>query len=152
MSKRPPRQAGYPWVMPYLVVQDADAALAFYEKAFGFTKRMAMPGPDGKSMHAEMTWQDQVIMFGVIPESKMEEWQCRPPSVQGVRSPMSLYVYCEDVDALFARAVAAGARRSSRHRTNFTAIGHAPWKIKTATGGASPPMSRISIRARRRHE
>jgi uncharacterized glyoxalase superfamily protein PhnB len=96
--------------MPYLVMKDADAALDFYQKAFGFEKRMAHPGPDGKTMHAEMTWHDSMIMFGAVPESKAKEWPCRPPVVQGVASPITLYVYCDDVDALFTRAVAAGAK------------------------------------------
>lgn len=110
MSKRPPRPPGYSWLSPYLIVKDADAALTFYAKAFGFEKRMNLAGPDGKSMHAEMMWQDAVIMLGAVPEAKLEEHSCRPPVVQGVRSPINLYVYCDDVDALFARAVAAGAK------------------------------------------
>jgi uncharacterized glyoxalase superfamily protein PhnB len=109
MSKRPPRQPGYPWLIPYLTVKDCDAALAFYQKAFGFEKRFAMPGPDGKSVHVEMMWHDAMIMFGSVPESKKAEWPCRTPIEQGVRSPIVPYVYCDDVDALYARAVAAGA-------------------------------------------
>jgi uncharacterized glyoxalase superfamily protein PhnB len=45
----------------YLTVKDADAALAFYQKAFGFEKKMAMPGPDGKTMHAEVVWRDDAL-------------------------------------------------------------------------------------------
>lgn len=110
MSKRPPKPAGFSWVTPYLIVKDADAALAFYEKAFGFRKRMTLPGPDGKTMHAEVGWQDAVIMFGAIPEARMEEMGFRTPAMQGVRCPIGIYVYCEDVDAHFERAVAAGAK------------------------------------------
>lgn len=110
MSKRPSRPQGYPSLIPYLVVKDADAALAFYQKAFGFEKRMAVPGPDGKTGHAEMTCRDSMIMFGAVPESKAHEWPCRSPAVQGVVSPITLYVYCDDVDACFARAVEAGAK------------------------------------------
>ena len=108
MSKRPPRQEGYPWLIPYLIVKDADAALAFYQKAFGFEKRMAMPGPEGKTMLAEMNWHDAMIMFGVpCPNS---DWPHRPPAESKVASPITPYLYCEDVDALFARATAAGAK------------------------------------------
>jgi uncharacterized glyoxalase superfamily protein PhnB len=108
MSKRPPRQEGYPWLIPYLVVKDADAALAFYAKAFGFVKRMAMPGPDGKTVHAEIMWKDGMIMLGPFRESP--EMPHRPPAISKVISPMALYLYCEDVDAVFARATAAGAK------------------------------------------
>src|SRR5262249_36890158 len=34
MSKRPPRPQGFPWLIPYLIVKDADAAIEFYQKAF----------------------------------------------------------------------------------------------------------------------
>ncbi len=117
MSKRPPCPAGYPWLMPYLVVRDADAALAFYAKAFGLEKRMAMPGPEGKTMHAEMTWKDSVVMFGPFRESP--EMAHRPPVISKVVSPIGLYLYCEDVDAMFARAVAAGAKEVKPTQTQF---------------------------------
>ena len=106
MSKRPAKPADYPWVMPYLTVKDADAALAFYQKAFGFEKKMAMPGPDGKIMHAEVVWRDGVVMFG--PESPQN--QCKAPRTLGIRPPVGLYVYVDDVDAHFKRATTAGAK------------------------------------------
>ncbi len=110
MSKRPARPQSYPWLSPYLTVKDADAAIDFYQKAFGFEKRMSLHGPDGRTGHAEMTWKEAMIMFGAVPESKRDEWPCRPPAEKGIHSPITLYVYCEDVDALFTRAVAAGAK------------------------------------------
>jgi uncharacterized glyoxalase superfamily protein PhnB len=96
-----------PWLSPYLTVKDADAALDFYQRAFGFVKRMAMPGPDGKTGHAEMNYRDAVIMMG--PEMG-PGGDCKAPATLGINSPVHLFVYCEDVDALFARATAAGAR------------------------------------------
>lgn len=108
MSKRPPKQQGYPWLIPYLIVKDADAAIAFYQKAFGFETKMAMPMKDGKTGHVEMLWKDTMIMFGPVCESN--EWPHKPPVMSKVTSPISLYVYCDDVDALYARAVAAGAK------------------------------------------
>ena len=106
MSKRPAKPADYPWVMPYLTVKDADAALAFYQKAFGCEKKMAMPGPDGKIMHAEVVWRDGVVMFG--PESPQN--QCKAPTTLGIRPPVGLYIYVDDVDSLFKRATSAGAK------------------------------------------
>ena len=117
MSKRPPRPPGYSWLSPYLVVQDADAAIAFYEKAFGFVKRMTIPGTDGKTGHAEMLCQDATIMLGPVCSSS--EWPHKPPVMSKIVSPISLYVYCEDVDALFARAVGAGAKQIKPPQDQF---------------------------------
>jgi PhnB protein len=106
MSKRPAKPADMPWVATFLTVKDADASLAFYQKAFGFEKKMSMPGPDGKTAHAEVRWRDGVIMFGTEgPQNK-----CKAPSTLGIRPPVGMYVYCEDVDALYKRATAAGAK------------------------------------------
>jgi uncharacterized glyoxalase superfamily protein PhnB len=81
---------------PYLTVKDADRSLDFYARAFGFAKRSAMSGPDGRTGHAEMTYRGVLLMFS-------------PEGAWGQRSPEHLFVSCEDVDALFARARAAGA-------------------------------------------
>src|SRR5690242_3857533 len=107
MSKRAARAAGFPWLSPYLTVKDAERALDFYQKAFGFEKRMSMPGPDGKTGHVEMVWRDAVIMFG--PECTSGGWESKAPATSGAPSPVTLYVYCENVDGLFERATAAGA-------------------------------------------
>src|SRR5262249_58460324 len=96
-----------PWLVPYLTVKDADRALDFYAKAFGFSKRDAVLGEDGKTMHAEMTYKDVMIMFS--PESAQGS-QAKCPATTGVTSPVTLYVYCEDVDALCRRAEAATGR------------------------------------------
>lgn len=107
MSKRPARPAGAPWMIPSLVVKDADAALDFFQRAFGFEKKMIVPGPDGRTKHAEMVWRDASFMFS--PEGA---YGCpvKSPATSGASSPMGLYIYCEDVDALYARATAAGAK------------------------------------------
>ena len=119
MSKRPPRPQGCPWLIPYLVVKDADAAIEFYQKAFGFEKRMAMPGPDGKTGHVEMVYRDAMIMFGPVPAQPKGDWPHKPPVMTGVVSPIAPYVYCEDVDALFARATAAGAKTLKPPKDEF---------------------------------
>jgi uncharacterized glyoxalase superfamily protein PhnB len=106
MAKRPAKPDNMPWVSVYLTVKDPDASLAFYQKAFGLEKRMAMPGPDGKTMHAEVAWHDGVVMFGPEGGPNMS----KSPATTGVRPPLGIYVYCDDVDALFKRATAAGAK------------------------------------------
>jgi uncharacterized glyoxalase superfamily protein PhnB len=105
MGKRPAKPANASWVSPYLTVRDSDAAIAFYQKAFGFEKRFAMTGPDGRTGHVEMVWHGAVIMFG--PEGT---GPCKAPVSTGTRSPVALYLYCDDVDALHQRAIAAGAK------------------------------------------
>jgi uncharacterized glyoxalase superfamily protein PhnB len=104
------------WLSPYLTVKDSGAALDFYQRAFGFEKKVAMPGPDGRPAHVEMTYRDAVIMFG--PEGAAGG-KCRSPATSGVRSPVGLYVYCDDVDALFARATAVGAKAETPPTTQF---------------------------------
>ena len=109
MANRPAKPSNMPWLTPCLTVKDVDAAVAFYQEAFGFEKRFAMPGPDGRTFHAEVAWHDSVIMLG--PECA--EHSCKSPATTGVRPSNSLYVYCDDVDALFKRATAAGAKVES---------------------------------------
>ena len=106
MANRPVKPGNMPWLTPCLTVKDVDAAVAFYEKAFGFEKRFSMPGPDGRTMHAEVGWRDAVIMIG--PECA--EHSCKSPATTGVRQSSSLYIYCDDVEALFKRATGAGAK------------------------------------------
>lgn len=102
MAKAAPLPKGFNWVTPYLTVRDCAAAIAFYEKAYGFEKREAIPGPGGMIMHAEMMHQDSMIMMGQSPQMGTKAPQGTPP--------VSLYVYVEDVDALCKRAAAAGAK------------------------------------------
>ena len=100
------RPDGSPWLVPYLVVKDAEKALDFYTRAFGFAKRSAVPGPDGKPMHVEMTYKDILVMFA--PEGAYGgDGKC--PATLGVTPSVTLFVYCEDVDALCKQAQAAGA-------------------------------------------
>jgi len=98
----PPNMA---WVSVYLCVKDPARALDFYEKAFGFTRRMAMPGPDGKIMHAEMWYRDCTIMLG--PE--YPDMNFKAPSSIGPGHSLGIYCYCDNVDVLAAKARAAGA-------------------------------------------
>ena len=64
MSQRPPCPPGASWISPYLTVKSCETSIAWYQKAFGFEQKMAMPGPDGKIAHAELVWQGQSFMIG----------------------------------------------------------------------------------------
>ena len=106
-KKRPPRPADTPWMIPYLTVRDCEKAMDFCERAFGFTRGVTVPGPDGKLMHAEMNWRDTRVMFS--PES-MRGSPAKSPATSGQTSPMAIYFYVDDVDSAFKQAVAAGAQ------------------------------------------
>jgi uncharacterized glyoxalase superfamily protein PhnB len=95
---------GFHSVTPHLIVKDAGKALDFYVRAFGATERVRMPGPDGGIMHAEMSIGDSIVMLG---EERPDMDSRGPLSLGG--SSVSLMIYCDDADAMFKRATAAGA-------------------------------------------
>ena len=95
----------YGSVTAALAVGGAANAIAFYAKAFGAKELSRMPGPDGKLMHAEVRIGDTIVMLG---DEAPEMGSPSPQTLSG--SPVSLMLYVKDVDAVFARAVAAGAK------------------------------------------
>jgi uncharacterized glyoxalase superfamily protein PhnB len=95
----------HPSVWPVLAYRDARGAIDFLAKAFGFEERAcyALEEDANVVVHAEMRWPDGGgIMFGTAG---------RDDSPFGQRAPGndSVYVVCDDPDALFERATAAGA-------------------------------------------
>ena len=94
---------GYHAVTPYLTVRNAAAALDFYPRALDATVCLRMDGPEGKVGHAEIRIGGSVIMLSdEFPAMDVVS----PQALGGVSSSLLLYV--ENVDALFAKAVAAG--------------------------------------------
>ncbi len=104
MPANPPE--GFPRIAPNVFYDDVGQALEWLGKAFGFTKRMTLPGPDGSIVHAEMAVQDSVIMMS--PAASTDEW--KSPKTIGGSVTTTLYVYVDDVDAHFAQARSAGAK------------------------------------------
>jgi PhnB protein len=94
----------YSAITTMLTVSDVKAATAFYQKAFGFTKRGVMNGPDGKAIHAELTHRGSTLMLG--PE--MPQMGSRSAKSVGA-SPSSLYLLTENVDKVVAKALKLGA-------------------------------------------
>ncbi len=94
----------YPQLIPYLSVDGADAAIAFYTTVFGATERMRMPAPGGRVGHAELQIGDSMIM---LADEFPEMGNKSPKTIGG--SPVTLSIYVEDVDAVFAKAVEGGA-------------------------------------------
>lgn len=104
MSKVKPIPDGYHTATPYIVVDGADKAIAFYKKAFGAEELFTMPGPDGKVMHGEFKIGNSPIM---ISDENPQMGARSPKSLGG--SPQSILLYVEDVDKVVKQAVAAGA-------------------------------------------
>lgn len=92
---------GYHSVTPYLVVRGAAQALDFYARAFGAVEVLRLP-MGGLIGHAEIRIGDSIVMLA----DEMEGY-AGPQTIGG--SPVSLMIYTKDVDAMFDRAVAAGA-------------------------------------------
>ena len=96
---------GYGAVTPSLVVRDARKAMEFYRKAFGATETYRLDAPDGGVMHAEVRAWGTPIM---LSEENPKMGCLAPTSLPG--RPSGLYIYVDDVDAAFDRAVKAGAK------------------------------------------
>ncbi len=91
-------------VTPYLAVQNAAQAIAFYKEAFGAIEVTRLLDADGRVSHAEIRIGSAPILISdEYPEIDVRD----PRSIGG--SPVMIVVEVEDVDALFARAIAAGA-------------------------------------------
>ena len=96
---------GFHTITPYLVLRDAARAIEFYQRAFGATVLFRAMHRDGGIMHAEIMIGNSPVM---ITDESPKFPQMRSPQSMG-GSPISLFLYVEDVDALAAQAVAAGA-------------------------------------------
>jgi PhnB protein len=94
---------GHHTVTPQLTMDNAARAIDWYKKALGAEEVARAAGPDGKIMHAEIRIGDSLIMLND------EMGGGKSPRACG-GSPASLWVYVENCDALFNRAVAAGAK------------------------------------------
>jgi len=100
-----PIPANYPRVAPYLSVEGAVEAIRFYCDVLGATERGRMAGPDGKVGHAELTLGDSLIM---LSDSMPDMGAPSPKSLGG--TPVTVMVYVEDADAVFSKAISAGAK------------------------------------------
>ncbi len=90
-----PIPAGYSTLTPGCAVHGAARAIALYQQVFGAVQAVRMDAPDGSVAHAELTFGDSRFMLGEASEQY---------PAHGAR----LMMYVPDVDAVFARAVAAG--------------------------------------------
>ena len=139
----PPDYAG---VTSYLIVRGAAKAIDFYKRAFGATELFRMPMPGDRIGHAEIRIGSGVVMLA----DEMPEMGHKGPQAFG-GTPVSLMFYVTDVDAAFAKALAAGATVAKplqdqfygdRSGTLTDPFGHV-WTIATHVEDVSPEeMSR----------
>jgi PhnB protein len=92
-------------ITPYLCVRGAARALDFYREAFGAVETMRIAEPGGRIGHAEI----EIGGAGVMLSDEYPDMGVKSPQTLG-GSPVTLHVYLDDVDAAFARALAAGGK------------------------------------------
>ena len=97
-----PIPPGYASVTPYLIVRGAKKAIDFYQRAFGAVELFRLDGPGGTIGHAEIRIGDSAVMLADGMDGFPD-----PLTLGGAGT--SLHLYVPDVDAAFARAIAAGA-------------------------------------------
>lgn len=140
---------GYEGVTPYLIVHDGAAALEFYARGLGAEELLRMPTPEGRIAHAEMRIGKAIFM---VADESPDFLAHSPKTLKG--TAVGLVVYVEDVDAVFARAVAAGATverpladqfYGDRSGTVVDPFGH-KWTLSTHTEDLSP--EEIAARAK----
>jgi PhnB protein len=111
--------AGYHTVTPYLAVPDAQSLIDFIVKVFDGKEREIIRKPDGQIRHAEVQIGDSIIMLGTTSSS------------YGTATA-TLYVYVDDADATYQKALAAGATSISEPANQFYGDRHAG--VKDANG------------------
>jgi PhnB protein len=141
MTAVKPVPDGYSSITPYLIVTDGAGAIAFYQRVFGAKLRMRLDGPGGKIGHAELEIGHSLVM---LADEHPEMGALAPPTIGG--TPVGLHLYLEDVDAVAAKAVAAGATLKRPVETQFYGdrlgsiidpFGHL-WHISTHVEDVSP--------------
>jgi PhnB protein len=97
---------GYHTATPYMIVKGAAQALEFYKRAFDAQELFRVTDPDGVVRHAEFKIGDSPFML-TDENREFPDWL--GPNSRGGAS-MHIYLYVEDCDGVFARAISAGAR------------------------------------------
>ena len=141
MSTVKPIPEGYHSITPYLMIKGANEAIEFYKKAFGATEVMRLDGPNGSVGHAEIKIGDSHVMLA-------DEWpdmgHLGPKSIGG--TPVGICLYVEDADAVYQKAIDAGATvlkpiqdqfYGDRSGTVFDPFGHM-WTIGTRIEDLTP--------------
>ncbi len=104
---------GYHSVTPYLIVDDAKAAIDFYTRAFGATEKFRLPMGD-KIGHAEIRIGDSFVMLA----DEFPDMGLLGPKARG-GTTVSLMIYVEDVDSAFKQAIEAGGKEERPIENQF---------------------------------
>jgi len=104
-KKVPPIPTGHRSLAPYLCIRGAGKAIDFYTRAFGAKELFRFPGPDGRISHAELQIGDSVLM---LADENPAQGTRSPEAYHG--TPASVFLYLADVDSVFKKAAAAGAK------------------------------------------
>jgi PhnB protein len=134
---------------PQIAVADADAAIGFYRDAFGADELVRNHAPDGRVMHSEL------LVFGgrLIVVDEFEGDAISSPSRLG-GTTIRLHLYVTDVDAVYERALAAGANSlrapavefwGDRYAVISDPMGHV-WSLATAVDDLSPGGQNLRAR------
>ena len=107
-----PTPPGWPRLSPAVYCEDARAAIAWYQRAFGFTAQIVVDAPDGSVLHSELRYGEAIVMVteGAIGRGARFGAPGRAPRGLDGANTQSLFLYVDDVDAHCAQARAAGAR------------------------------------------
>jgi uncharacterized glyoxalase superfamily protein PhnB len=100
MPNPPP---GYPRVSPYLLYEDAAAAIDYLQRTFGFVVRLTQIGAAGRSHNELLLGDDGLVMLGQAGESFSS------PRTLDISPASMIHIYVDDVESLHARAKTAGA-------------------------------------------
>jgi len=152
MASAKPIPDGYSTVIAYISVRGGIDALAFYKQAFGAEELVRMPMPGGLLGHAEVKIGDSILMLA----DEMDHPDAiakSPRTLGGITAGLCLYV--EDCDAVFKRAVDAGAKvrrpltnqfYGDRSGTIEDPFGHC-WTISTHVEDVPPEEMRKRMEA-----
>lgn len=133
---------GFHSATPYLIIKGAAPAIDFYKQVFGATELMRMADPSGRIRHAEIKIGDSPFML-TDENPEFPDW-LSPASRGG--TPVHIYLYVDDVDTIFRRAIDAGAKQLLAVQDQFYGdrsgavtdpFGHV-WYIATHVEDVSP--------------
>ncbi|MFF6806175.1 VOC family protein [Streptomyces sp. NPDC012616] len=96
-------------VIPHIMVDDAAAAIDFYQRAFGAREDFRIDAPSGGILHAEITVGRSALMLGDAGAEASDAASFAAPASLGGGTSVMLHVFVPDVDSLAERAEAAGA-------------------------------------------
>lgn len=123
-----PTPPGWPRISSALYYEDANAAIDWLCRAFGFEVRLKIEGDGGRIEHSELTFGDGVIMVGSADHPDKSPNRKAPAQVGGANT-QNMMAYVDDVDAHARRAKEAGAKILKEPTT--TDYGEEHWSDRT---------------------